>query len=229
MIAPAPVDVEGALIAGGAALLPGFLAADGCAALRACYDRDALFRSRIVMDRHRFGRGEYRYFAYPLPPSVERLRRDVYELLHAPANAWMERLGSAERFPAELSALLARCGAGGQSRPTPLLLKYGAGDFNCLHQDVYGDIAFPLQAAIFLSAPGSDYTGGEFVLAESRPRSQTRVEVFTPGRGDMLVFPNRYRPIAGTRGVYRAAVRHGVSSVRSGERFTLGLIFHDAL
>jgi hypothetical protein len=226
--ARAAADIERALFADGCVLVPGLLAASECAALRASYERDALFRSRVVMERHRFGRGEYRYFAYPLPPLVERLRREMYALLAPLANQWMERLGSAERFPLDLTELLARCGEHEQTRPTPLLLKYGAGDFNCLHQDLYGEIAFPLQATVFLNAPNLDYTGGEFVLAEQRPRTQTRIEVFAPQRGDALIFPNRYRPLTGTRGTYRAAVRHGVSTVRSGERYTLGLIFHDA-
>jgi hypothetical protein len=227
VIAAAP-DIVRALFADGHALVPGLLDAGECATLRASYDRDALFRSRVVMERYRFGRGEYRYFAYPLPPLVERLRREMYGLLAPLANEWTERLGGTERFPLDLTQLLARCGEHEQTRPTPLLLKYGAGDFNCLHQDLYGEIAFPLQATVFLNAPNVDYAGGEFVLAEARPRSQTRIEVLTPQRGDALIFPNRYRPVMGTRGTYRAAVRHGVSTVRSGERYTLGLIFHDA-
>jgi hypothetical protein len=221
-------DVEHALFADGFAVVRGLLDAGECTALRASYERDTLFRSRVVMERHRFGRGEYRYFAYPLPPLVERLRRELYDVLAPLANEWMERLGSAERFPLDLAQLLALCGQHEQTRPTPLLLKYGPGDFNCLHQDLYGEIAFPLQATVFLNAPEIDYTGGEFVLTEQRPRAQTRVEVLAPQRGDALIFPNRYRPVAGTRGSYRAAVRHGVSTVRSGERYTLGLIFHDA-
>jgi hypothetical protein len=221
-------DLERALLRDGRALLPGLLEADECARLRAAYERDELFRSRVVMERHRFGRGEYRYFAYPLPQLVERLRRETYGLLAPLANMWMERLGSTERFPLELSEMLSRCGEFEQNRPTPLLLRYGPGDFNCLHQDVYGEIAFPLQMTVFLNAPNDEYTGGEFVLAEQRPRSQTRVDVMLPQRGDALIFPNRHRPVAGTRGTYRAAVRHGVSAVRSGERYTLGVIFHDA-
>jgi uncharacterized protein len=221
-------DIESALFADGHALVPGLIDATECAMLRTLYQRDELFRSRVVMERHRFGRGEYRYFAYPLPPLVERLRRQTYDLLAPLANRWMERLGSAERFPLELSQMLARCGASEQTRPTPLLLKYGVGDFNCLHQDLYGDVAFPLQMTVFLNAPNDDYTGGEFVLAEQRPRSQTRVDVLLPARGDAIIFPNRLRPVTGTRGTYRATVRHGVSAVRSGERYTLGLIFHDA-
>lgn len=225
---PAAADIERTLFADGHALVPGLLDGAQCAALQASYERDELFRSRVVMERHRFGRGEYRYFTYPLPPLVERLRREMYGLLAPLANRWMERLGSAERFPLDLELLLARCGEHEQTRPTPLLLKYGAGDFNCLHQDLYGEIAFPLQATVFLNAPEVEYTGGEFVLAEQRPRSQTRVEVLAPHCGDALIFPNRYRPVAGARRTYRSAVRHGVSTVRSGERYTLGLIFHDA-
>jgi uncharacterized protein len=231
MIAPVTVAadaIQRALFADGHALVPGLIDARECAALRSSYERDGLFRSRVIMERHRFGRGEYRYFAYPLPPLVERLRREMYTLLAPLANEWMERLGRAGRFPLDLDELLARCGEHEQTRPTPLLLKYGAGDFNCLHQDLYGEIAFPLQVTVFLNAPNDDYTGGEFVLAEQRPRTQTRIEVLAPQRGDALVFPNRYRPVTGTRGIYRSAVRHGVSTVRSGERYTLGLIFHDA-
>ena len=223
-----PAALEATLFADGYAVLPALLDASECAGLRAEYARDEAFRSRVVMERHRFGRGEYRYFAYPLPPLVERLRRALYALLAPPANRWMERLGSSERFPLELDAMLARCRAQEQQRPTPLLLKYGPGDFNCLHQDLYGEVAFPLQAAVFLSAPEVDYTGGEFVLAEQRPRTQTRIDVLRPGLGDALIFPNRYRPVPSARGLSRAAVRHGVSTLRSGERYTLGVIFHDA-
>lgn len=227
-VAPDPAAIERVLLTDGHAVLPALLDAHDCAGLRAAYDHDELFRSRVVMEQHRFGRGEYRYFAYPLPPLVERLRRTMYDLLAPLANGWMELLGSSERFPLDLGEMLARCGERDQTRPTPLLLKYGSGDFNCLHQDLYGEVAFPLQTAVFLSAPEVDYTGGEFVLAEQRPRTQTRVDVLRPGLGDALIFPNRYRPVASARGMSRATVRHGVSVLRSGERYTLGLIFHDA-
>ncbi|GAC1595979.1 MAG: 2OG-Fe(II) oxygenase [Candidatus Velthaea sp.] len=220
--------VAESLFANGYALVPGVLAPQECGDLRACYDDDALFRSRIVMEKHNFGRGEYRYFGYPLPPSIETLRQDGYAKLAPLANRWMQELNKTDRFPLGLQEMLALCNAHEQARPTALILKYGAGDFNCLHQDLYGEIAFPLQMTFFLNEPGVDYTGGEFVLAETRPRSQTRVEVLTPRRGDLLVFSNRYRPVAGARGTYRAAVRHGVSAVRGGERYTLGIIFHDA-
>jgi hypothetical protein len=227
-LAPDRALIERELFAAGHAIVPAVLDANACALLRASYDRDELFRSRVVMERHRFGRGEYRYFAYPLPPVVERLRREMYELLAPLANRWMERLVAAERFPLDLDAMLKRCAAAGQTRPTPLLLKYGRGDFNCLHQDVYGEVAFPLQAAVFLNSPHADYAGGEFILAEQRPRAQTRIEALLPARGDALIFPNRYRPVDGTRGTYRGSIRHAVSTVRRGERYTLGLIFHDA-
>ncbi|MFN2459950.1 MAG: 2OG-Fe(II) oxygenase [Candidatus Velthaea sp.] len=220
--------LEEALFADGYAHVPAVLPADACARTRGLYEDDRLFRSRVVMERHNFGRGEYRYFAYPLPPEIAELRAEAYALLAPIANRWMERLGSRERFPLGLQEMLALCAGNAQARPTALLLKYGPGDFNCLHQDLYGAIAFPLQMTLFLNEPGSDYTGGEFVLAEQRPRMQTRVEVLTPRRGDLVVFANRYRPVQGTRGTYRAGVRHGVSRIRSGERYTLGIIFHDA-
>lgn len=220
--------VEAELFREGYACVPGVLDAAACAQLRGMYDDDAHFRSRVIMEAHNFGRGEYRYFGYPLPPLVERLRAECYLRLAPVANRWMEALRMPARFPAGYQDMLAFCADHGQARPTALLLKYRGGDYNCLHQDVYGEIAFPLQVTLFLSEPGRDYTGGEFVLTEQRPRAQTRAEVVVPGRGDMIVFPNRYRPVAGKAGTYRTALRHGVSRVRSGERFTLGLIFHDA-
>ena len=228
MIEPARESVEAELFAAGYAVLPGVLDATECAAVRAMYDDEELFRSRVVMERYRFGRGEYRYFAYPLPPLVARLRTQMYGTLAPLANLWMERLGSAERFPLDLADMMALCAGNEQTRPTPLLLKYGPGDFNCLHQDLYGSIAFPLQMTIFLNAAQTDYHGGEFVLTEQRPRAQTRVTVLAPALGDALLFPNRWRPVNGTRGTYRATIRHGVSEVKRGERFALGLIFHDA-
>jgi hypothetical protein len=219
--------VAEALFRDGYAIVPAVLSDRECAQLRDCYDDDALFRSRVVMERHNFGRGEYRYFAYPLPPFIDKLRTQAYAQLAPLANTWMERLGSAERFPLGLQQMLALCAENDQARPTALLLKYGPNDFNCLHQDVYGAIAFPLQLTFFLNGQ-TDYGGGEFILAEQRPRMQTRAEVLTPKRGDVVVFPNRYRPVSGANGTYRASVRHGVSRIRSGERYTLGLIFHDA-
>lgn len=199
-----------------------------CAALAGAYDDDALFRSRVIMARHGFGRGEYKYFDNPLPKPVAALRRSLYPPLAAIANRWNEQLGEPVRFPDDHAAYLARCHAAGQTRPTPLLLRYGAGDYNCLHQDLYGDEVFPLQAAFLLSRPATDFTGGEFVLTEQRPRMQSRAEVVPLSQGEGVVFPVRHRPVQGTRGVYRVAMRHGVSRLRTGNRVTLGIIFHDA-
>ena len=213
----------------GAAVLPGLLNPAACAALIALYDDPARFRSRVVMARHGFGRGEYQYFADPLPPRVAGLRTALYPPLAAIANRWAAALGETMRFPDEHAAFLARCRAGGQTRPTPLLLRYGPGDYNCLHQDLYGAHVFPLQVAVLLSEPGEDFSGGEFVLTEQRPRMQSRAEVVPLGRGDAVVFPVHHRPVRGTRGVYRVTMRHGVSRVRSGSRHTLGVIFHDAM
>ena len=211
-----------------------------CASLIDGYAQDGAFRSRVVMARHGFGRGEYRYFSYPLVPLVERLRQSVYPLLAPCANRWAERLrvgrasaqpiqwADREAFPASLDEMLARCHAAGQDRPTPLLLKYGAGDFNCLHQDIYGDHVFPYQLAILLSAANEDFTGGEFVLVEQRPRMQSKANVVSLEAGEGVLFAVNAHPVRGTRGFYRTTLRHGVSPVRSGERFTLGIIFHDA-
>jgi len=221
-------DLASALDRGGYALIPALLSAEECRKLAAAYERDEGFRSRVVMERHGFGRGEYKYWAYPLPEPVARLRASLYPPLAAIANRWHEALGLDARFPSEHAAYLARCHEAGQTKPTPLLLKYGAGDYNCLHQDLYGEHVFPLQLTVLLSAPGSDFRGGEFVLAEQRPRMQSRVAVVPLGHGDGVVFPVRHRPLAGKRGVYRVALRHGVSEVRSGRRLTLGVIFHDA-
>ncbi|HJT11863.1 MAG TPA: 2OG-Fe(II) oxygenase, partial [Dongiaceae bacterium] len=192
------------------------------------YDDDARFRSKIVMARHGFGQGEYKYFAAPLPQTIAALRARFYPPLAEIANRWNEDLGIATRFPDALDAFLARCHKAGQTRPTPLLLKYGTGDYNCLHQDLYGEHVFPLQLAILLSEPERDFTGGEFVLTEQRPRRQSRVEVVPLRRGEGVIFPVHHRPVAGTRGTYRVTMRHGVSRLRSGHRMTLGVIFHDA-
>ncbi len=199
-----------------------------CAALAECYATDSLFRSHIHMSRHGFGRGEYKYFAYPLPETVAGLRRALYPPLAAIANRWNEALGIDVRYPTEHAAFLARCHADGQTRPTPLLLQYRAGDYNCLHQDLYGEHVFPLQVAFLLSEPGTDFTGGEFVLTEQRPRMQSRAEVVPLRQGEGVIFPVHHRPVTGTRGPYRVTMRHGVSRLRSGHRHTLGIIFHDA-
>jgi hypothetical protein len=218
----------GELDAYGCAVIGSLLAEGECAALAASYGDDALFRSRIVMGAHGFGRGEYKYFAYPLPAVVAGLRTSLYPPLAEIANRWNATLGIEVRYPPEHAAFLERCHAAGQTRPTPLLLRYGEGDYNCLHQDLYGEHVFPLQVAILLSEPGRDFTGGEFVLTEQRPRMQSRAEVVPLGRGDGVVFPVHHRPVQGARGSYRVNLRHGVSRVRSGHRHTLGIIFHDA-
>jgi hypothetical protein len=216
------------LDAHGNALLPGLLAADTCRELIAGYDDEARFRSRVVMARHGFGQGEYRYFAYPLPEPVAALRAALYPVLAVLANRWQEALGLEARYPASHADFLRRCHQAGQTRPTPLLLAYRAGDYNCLHQDLYGEHVFPLQVTILLSEPGRDFSGGEFVLTEQRPRRQSRVEVVPLERGDGVVFPVRQRPVRGARGHYRVTLRHGVSRLRSGSRHALGIIFHDA-
>jgi hypothetical protein len=216
------------LDANGFAVIPQLLAPDACAEVAALYDDYACFRSRVVMARHGFGRGEYKYFAYPLPPRVAALRRALYAPLALVANRWSARLGADVRYPPLLDDWLGRCHAAGQTRPTPLLLRYDAGDWNCLHQDVYGELVFPLQVTVLLSAPAHDFGGGEFVLTEQRPRQQSRVHVVPLARGDAVAFAVRHRPVRGTRGVYRANVRHGVGEVRWGRRCTLGVIFHDA-
>ena len=216
------------LDAHGCALIPKLLSASDCAALVACYDEDTLFRSRIIMARHGFGRGEYKYFAYPLPEPIAALRESLYPKLVPVANRWNELMGSDVRYPPRHADFIARCHHAGQTRPTPLLLQYGEGDFNALHQDLYGEHAFPLQVAILLSEPDRDFTGGEFVLTEQRPRMQSRAEVVPLRRGDGVVFAVRNRPVQGTRGMYRVNLRHGVSRLRSGHRHTVGIIFHDA-
>jgi hypothetical protein len=213
----------------GFALVPGVLSKTICAEIAGYYIDDHRFRSRIEMSRHSFGRGEYKYFKYPLPDVLQQLRTSLYPQLLPLANQWGERLGSKKsRYPESLSDFIEQCHRAGQNRPTPLLLKYGAGDFNCLHQDLYGELAFPFQVTFFLSRPGSDFEGGEFVLAEQRPRRQSRVEVLGPDQGDAIIFAVHHRPLRGARGYYRANLRHGVSTVRAGNRYTLGIIFHDA-
>jgi hypothetical protein len=204
------------------------LTAPECDGIAGLYDQDAGFRSRVVMARHGFGRGEYRYFSYPLPTLIQRLRTALYPTLAPIANQWHERMGLATRFPTTHAEFIAQCAAAGQTRSTPLLLRYGAGDYNCLHQDLYGEQVFPLQLAVLLSEPGADFSGGEFVLTEQRPRMQTRVSVVPLTKGDAVVFAVNSRPVRGTRGDYRVKMRHGVSQVVDGHRHTLGIIFHDA-
>lgn len=216
------------LDAQGSAILPALLDPQQCDDLAALYQPAVGFRSHVVMQRHGFGRGAYRYFSYPLPPLVQDLRTMLYPYLAPIANRWNERMGLETRFPNDHAAFLARCHSAGQARPTPLLLQYGAGDYNCLHQDLYGAHVFPLQLAVLLSAPGEDFDGGEFVLTEQRPRMQSRVEVLPLRKGDAVIFAVNDRPVAGTRGDYRVKMRHGVSLIRTGHRHTLGIIFHDA-
>jgi hypothetical protein len=204
------------------------LSGEQCEALAAAYQSDAIFRSRVVMARHGFGRGEYKYFAYPLPELVAVLRTALYPRLSAIANRWSEMMGIGSRYPGDHASYLARCAAAGQAKPTPLLLQYGPGDYNCLHQDLYGELVFPLQTTILLSRPGRDFGGGEFVLTEQRPRMQSRAEVVPLAQGEAVIFPVHHRPVRGTRGSYRVNMRHGVSRIRSGHRCTLGIIFHDA-
>lgn len=212
----------------GWALLPRLLDVQACNGAAALWRDESRFRSRVVMARHGFGRGEYRYFDYPLAEAVDRLRTELYPPLAEIANRWQSALGRPDPFPPAHEDYLARCSAAGQVRPTPLLLRYGPGDYNCLHQDLYGAEAFPLQVAILLSRPGKDFTGGEFLLAEQRPRRQSRATVVPLEQGDAIVFAVSERPVQGSRGFYRTRMKHGVSTIRSGERFTLGLIFHDA-
>jgi hypothetical protein len=220
--------IGGSLDAQGCATTGPLLTADQCAALAAGYPDDALFRSRVVMARHGFGRGEYKYFAYTLPAAFEELRSALYPHLAAIANRWNAAMKGAVRYPADHAAYLQRCHKAGQTRPTPLLLQYGPGDYNCLHQDLYGEHVFPLQATVLLSRPGEDFSGGEFVLTEQRPRMQSRAEVVPLSQGCAVIFPVHHRPVQGSRGIYRVNMRHGVSRLRSGRRHTLGIIFHDA-
>ena len=212
----------------GCAVAKGVLLPEQCRGLAKLYEHDDLFRSRIVMARHGFGRGEYKYWAYPLPAAVATLRGALYPRLVEIANRWNETLKIEARYPAAHAEYLEQCHKAGQTKPTPLLLQYGEGDFNCLHQDVYGDLVFPLQVAFLLSDPGKDFTGGEFVLTEQRPRMQSRAEVVRLGQGDGVIFAVHHRPVQGTRGAYRVNLRHGVSRIRSGHRHTMGIIFHDA-
>jgi hypothetical protein len=220
--------IEADLDAYGCAVAPKLISPEACRSLAALYADDALFRSRIAMARHGYGRGEYKYFADPLPDLIVALRRGLYRRLAPLADRWNAAMGVPVRYPDAHEAFRARCRAAGQRRPTPLLLRYGPGDYNCLHQDVYGEHLFPLQVAILLSEPGRDFAGGEFVLTEQRPRMQSRAEVVSLSQGDGVIFAVRERPVQGARGPYRVNMRHGVSRLRSGERFTLGIIFHDA-
>jgi hypothetical protein len=221
-------EIAGELDTHGCAIVPGLLSPEECARLASAYARPELFRSRVVMERHGYGKGEYQYFAYPLPGPIAELRAALYVPLAAIANRWYEAMALESRFPASHGDFIARCHFAGQTRPTPLLLQYRAGDYNCLHQDLYGDHVFPLQAVVLLSRPGADFSGGEFVLTEQRPRMQSRAEVVPLAQGDMVIFPVFHRPVNGTRGIYRVNMRHGVSRLRSGSRHTLGIIFHDA-
>jgi hypothetical protein len=216
------------LDAHGCAVIGPLLSPAQCASLAALYAQDAPFRSRVIMARHGFGRGEYKYFAYPLPEIIATLRSELYSPLAAIANRWNELLGVDVQYPAEHATYLQRCKQAGQSKPTPLLLQYGEGDFNCLHQDIYGEHVFPLQLTVLLSDPGRDFAGGEFVLTEQRPRMQSRAEVVPLQQGEGVIFPVHHRPVRGTKNIYRVNMRHGVSRLRNGHRHTLGVIFHDA-
>src|SRR5436305_2282787 len=221
-------DISASLDQFGCATTGPLLSADECAAISSRYDDEKIYRSRVIMARHGFGRGEYKYFAYPLPDILASLRAALYPPLAEIANRWNGQMGVAQRFPTDHAAYLKRCHAAGQVKPTPLLLQYGPGDYNCLHQDGYGELVLPLQVAFLLSRPGENFTGGEFVLTEQRPRMQSRAEVVPLRQGEGVIFPVHHRPVQGTRGAYRVNMRHGVSRLRSGKRHTLGIIFHDA-
>lgn len=221
-------QIDSDLSTQGNAVLKSLLSQRECESLGRCYSDDEIFRSRIVMARHGFGRGEYKYFKYPLPEKISALRAALYPPLSRVANHWNEIMRVEVRFPEDHAAFLDRCHKAGQTKPTPLLLQYEAGDYNCLHQDLYGEHVFPLQVAFLLSEPGKDFCGGEFVLTEQRPRMQSRAEVVPLHQGDGVVFAVHHRPMQGTKGSYRVNMRHGVSRVRSGRRHTLGIIFHDA-
>src|SRR4051812_16562390 len=220
--------VSSELDAQGHAVVEGLVSRAECSALASLYSEDGLFRSRVVMGRHGFGRGEYKYFRYPLPGLIAGLRTALYPRLAPIANRWADAMGLDVRYPDRHAQFIKRCHAAGQRRPTPLLLRYGVDDFNCLHQDLYGEQVFPLQLTILLSEPGRDFTGGEFVMTEQRPRMQSRPAVVPLAQGDAVLFAVHHRPVQGTRGVYRVNMRHGVSRVRSGQRHTAGIIFHDA-
>jgi hypothetical protein len=204
------------------------LPAETCRMLAASYENEARFRKRVVMEQHAYGKGEYKYYGYPLPDPVAALRAGLYPPLATVANGWRRMLGKSEMFPATLEAYLAHCHGAGQTRPTPLLLRYGPGGFNCLHQDLYGELVFPLQVAVLLNEPGTDFTGGEFIMVEQRPRAQSRPIVVPLCQGEAVIFPVHHRPVAGSRGPYRLTMRHGVSRIHTGRRHTLGIIFHDA-
>ena len=221
--------VDAALEADGFAVIPGLLDGHACAEMIALYQRRDLFRNYVIMQNHGYGQGDYRYFADPLPDPVERLRQELYRPLVPIARRWAPGLGLDHRFADDLEGFRALCRAHGQTRPTPLLLRYGPGDYNRLHQDLYGAVAFPLQVAVLLSRPGEDFDGGEFLLVEQRPRMQSRGHAVPLGRGDGVVFANSQRPVPGKRGTFRVTMRHGVSTVRRGQRYCLGLIFHDAV
>ena len=235
-VSPATVDVDALdwpaieleLDARGSAVVGPLFSREQCRELGAAYDDESLYRKRVVMARHGFGSGEYQYYAYPLPPAIEQLRTALYPRLAKVANRWKRALGLEASFPAALAAFKQQCHAAGQDKPTPLILRYRAGDFNCLHQDLYGEHVFPLQVAILISDPQRDFTGGQFVLTEQRPRKQSRVEVVPLGQGEGVIFAVNQRPVAGSRGAYRVSMRHGVSEIRSGQRLTVGIIFHDA-
>jgi hypothetical protein len=220
--------IEGDLDAQGFAVVERLLAPNACEGLAALFGDDGLFRKHVIMAQHGYGRGEYKYFAYPLPALIAALRTTAYPRLAQLANRWNAEMNVEVRYPLDHDAFLKRCHDAGQVRPTPLLLSYGPGDFNCLHQDLYGEHVFPLQMAVLLSEPGREFTGGEFILTEQRPRMQSRARVVPLRRGDAVIFPVRHRPVKGTRGFYRLNVKHGVSELRTGQRFTLGIIFHDA-
>jgi hypothetical protein len=212
----------------GHAVIPGVLSGDECKQIRGFYDDADLYRNIINMERYRFGKGEYKYFSYPLPPAIQQLRESLYSPLAPLANQWMNALGIPESYPVFQNDLIRQCQAKGQSRPTPLILKYQTGGFNTLHQDLYGEVYFPFQAVIVLSQHGRDFEGGEFVMTEQVPRAQSKAQVITLNQGDAMIFTTNFRPVKGTRGYYRAAMKHGISEVRSGERYALGIIFHDA-
>lgn len=213
----------------GYAVVPEFFTSDECNTLASLYDDASLFRKTVVMERHRFGLGEYKYFNYPLPHTIATVRGSIYPFLSAVANTWMKALNINTVFPKELETLHEQCRANNQMKPTVLILKYGTGGFNTMHQDIYGDVYFPIQAVVMLSQPGEDYTGGEFVLTEQVPRAQSKAIVLKPNKGDMLIFTTNFRPAKGSKDYYRANMKHGISEVHSGKRMAIGIIFHDAV